>query len=412
MSALLPSPARAANVDGAVLWLTTAQNQDGGFGPSPEDGSDAMTTGWAMLGLEAAGRNPLDVSAGGRTPVDFLRANVAKLSSSGDLARTIVALQGAGVNVRSFAGQDLVARLTDRRAANGSFEGWPGTTAFSVIALRTAGAGAGLDKTLSWLATVQNEDGGWGDLPELRSNADVTAAVMQAMPNSEPAERGLAYLRKTQRPNGGFALGFGGVNTQSTAWAVQGMIAVDAAPGSIREDGNSALDYLQARQAADGHYAYSASKRPDPCLGYRPGAGGGGRQGVPDCAPFPNCDHVPDPQPGKRIGLPRRNSTACPAGRNAALADSGRRWNRRGRAGPGLCASCSHPQRRVDSPASRGAKTGRSRSLPPPASSSTPQPSFEAAGSDSSPAALIVIGLAAASLALGSVLLLGRRYSW
>ena len=35
-------------------------------------------TGWAMLGLEAAGRNPLDVErTAGATPVDYLRARGA-----------------------------------------------------------------------------------------------------------------------------------------------------------------------------------------------------------------------------------------------------------------------------------------------------------------------------------------------
>jgi hypothetical protein len=42
------------------------------------------------------------------------------------------------------------------------------------------------------------------------------------------------------------------VNSQSTAWAVQGMLAAGAGAAS-------ALEYLAARQADDGHYAYSAS---------------------------------------------------------------------------------------------------------------------------------------------------------
>ena len=95
--------------------------------------------------------------------------SIGEVSSSGDLARTIVALEGAGADPRSFAGRDLVDELAQRRADNGSFEGWPGTTSFSAIALRTAGATGGLDKTLSWLASVQNPDGGWGDVPGRRA---------------------------------------------------------------------------------------------------------------------------------------------------------------------------------------------------------------------------------------------------
>jgi energy-coupling factor transport system substrate-specific component len=262
---LIPSPAKAAGgVAAATTWLESAQNADGGFGSSVGSDSSAAITGWTMLGLEAGGRNPLDVdSVGGKTPVDYLRANLAEVSSSGDLARTIVALEGAGVDPRSFAGHDLVDQLLKRRADNGSFEGWPGTTSFAVIALRVAGAG--LDGTLSWLAGVQNADGGWGDVPGQPSNADVTGSAMQAMPSSKVAQGGLEYLRKHQRSGGGFALGGSGeVNSQSTAWAVQGMIAAGADPAAVTSGGKSALDYLASMQASDGHYRYAASRDQTP----------------------------------------------------------------------------------------------------------------------------------------------------
>ena len=87
-------PARA----GAADWLVSVQNADGGWGAAPARVSSAAITGWAMLGLEAAGRNPLDVSQGGRTPVDYLRCDVGELESTGDFARTILALEGAGVD--------------------------------------------------------------------------------------------------------------------------------------------------------------------------------------------------------------------------------------------------------------------------------------------------------------------------
>jgi prenyltransferase beta subunit len=260
-----PDRAAASDAGRATGWLLSAQNADGGWGTSPGDDSSAAMTGWAMLGLEANGRNPFDVARNGNTPVDFLRRNMDEVTSTGDIARTILALQGAGADPRSFAGRNLIADLLERRRRNGSFEGWPGTTAFSVIALREAGATGGLDKTLSWLGRVQNDDGGWGDVPGSPSTADGTGAVMQAMPNSKAAERGLSYLRKAQRSSGGFPLGgSGGVNSQSTGWAVQGILAVSAKPDSIRTGGNSPYDYLAARQASDGHYRYSSSSNQTP----------------------------------------------------------------------------------------------------------------------------------------------------
>jgi prenyltransferase beta subunit len=260
-----PDRAAASDAGRATGWLLSAQNADGGWASSPGDDSSAAMTGWAMLGLEANGRNPFDVSRNGNTPVDFLRRNMDEVTSTGDIARTVLALQGAGADPRSFAGRNLVSDLLKRRRRNGSFEGWPGTTAFSVIALREAGATGGLDKTLSWLGRVQNDDGGWGDVPGSPSTADGTGAVMQAMPNSKAAERGLSYLRKAQRSSGGFPLGgSGGVNSQSTGWAVQGILAVGAQADSVRTGGNSPYDYLAARQANDGHYRYSSSSNQTP----------------------------------------------------------------------------------------------------------------------------------------------------
>lgn len=261
-----PSRAEAAGAAQAAGWLIAQQNDDGGFGASPGDDSGTEMTGWAMLGLEAVGRNPLDVARGGRTPVDYLRGNLADLKSPGDLARTILALTGAGVDPRDFGGANLVSRLLAKRRDDGSYLGWPGSTAFAAIALRAAGAGEGLGPTLSWLRGVQNEDGGWGDLPDSPSTADGTGAAMQALaPDSKAVRRGLSFLRDSQRPGGGFSLGGNGVvNSQSTAWAIQGIVAAGGDVDSFRRGGASALDYLAARQAGDGHYRYSKSSDQTP----------------------------------------------------------------------------------------------------------------------------------------------------
>lgn len=267
LGGLLSARAEASEVGRAADWLRTAQNLDGGFGSSPEDDSGVEMTAWAMLGLEAAGENPLDVAKlSGRTPVDFLRGHLDQLKSPGDLARSILALEGAGVDPRDFGGDNLVAKLLAKRRDDGSFQGWPGSTAFAVIALRTAGADGALAPSLDWLRRVQNEDGGWGDVPGSPSTADGTGAVMQALsPTSKAARNGLSYLRQAQVPGGGFPLGGNGsVNSQSTAWAVQGILALDGDPDSFRRGGASAPEYLAHRQAEDGHYRYSKSSDQTP----------------------------------------------------------------------------------------------------------------------------------------------------
>ncbi|HEV7483414.1 MAG TPA: prenyltransferase/squalene oxidase repeat-containing protein, partial [Solirubrobacterales bacterium] len=266
LGALAPRPAQASEVSRAADWLVSAQNADGGFGSSPEDDSGADMTGWSMLGLEAAGRNPLDVARRGKTPVDYLRASLDQVKSPGDLARTILALEGAGVDPRDFGGANLVSQLLAKRRGNGSFEGWPGSTAFAVIALRAAGATGGLEKSFSWLHEVQNDDGGWGDVRGSPSTADGTGAVMQALdPDSKSVHRGISYLREAQRSGGGFPLGGNGsVNSQSTAWASQGILAAGGDPANYRRGGKSAPEYLEAQQESNGHYHYSKSSDQTP----------------------------------------------------------------------------------------------------------------------------------------------------
>ncbi len=409
LPALVPGQARADDPARAANWLEAQQNDDGGFGASPGDPSGAAITGWVMLGLEAAGRNPYDVNRGGKTPLDFLRGHLGEVGTPGDLARTIVALQGAGANPRSFGGQDLVAKLAGRRAANGSFAGWPGTTAFSVIALRTAGAG--LDGTLSWLAGAQNDDGGWGDVPGQPSNVDVTAAAMQAMPSTKAAEAGLSYLRKHQHSDGGFALGnTGEVNSQSTAWAVQAMIAVGADPARIAANGKTALDYIAARQASDGHYAYSASSDQTPVwvTGEVLVAAAG------DALPIPPPPRAKQPTttPSHTEPLPSSpetgpaTGTTLPPVPNTTPPSSGSRGTTvpPSTGGGGATAPTAPPT------------GGGAAEAPPGTTSPTPVAAaparVTASGGAPSPWAPLGIGAAVTAMAIGAPWWLGRRFGW
>lgn len=257
LGAAMAAPAVAAPRD-AVKWLTARQNSDGGFGASAGDESSPEMTGWAMLGLEAAGRNPRDVRVNGRTPVRYLRRNIGEVTTIGDLARTILAVAGAELEPRTFGGRNLVVALRNRRRANGSFAGQVNLTAFAVMALRAADARGGLGRSLRWLHRAQNDDGGWGFTAGVASEADSTGAALQAVRSSRAARRGARWLIRTQTRTGGWRIARSGpVNSQSTAWALQGLIAGGRDPSSITRGGRSGIDYLLARQAPNGHIRYS-----------------------------------------------------------------------------------------------------------------------------------------------------------
>ena len=269
LACAVAAPVAQAGDAAARRYLERAQNSDGGLPPAPGDDSSISITGWAMLGLEATGRNPLDLRRGGNSPVSFLRKTASEIRSTGDLERTILALDAAGVSPRSFAGRDLVGELNGRRGDNGSFQGQVNLTAFGILALRAVGTPrSSLRRPAEWLRRAQNRDGGWGFQPTSQSESDSSGAAIQALAaagnTGKALARGSAYLRRSQRGDGGWSLAFSGpTNSQSTAWAVQGLIA-SGTSADVAKGSSTPFDYLRSRQVADGHYRYSAASDQTP----------------------------------------------------------------------------------------------------------------------------------------------------
>jgi energy-coupling factor transport system substrate-specific component len=264
-SARASAAEEAVSVGRALHWLEAQQRPNGGFAADSDREAGAEITSWAMLALAAAGRNPLDVAKSGRTPVDFLRSHADEIKDAGDVARTILALEAAGADPRQFAGENLVERLLAQRRQNGSYQGWPATSAYAVLALRAAGANDATAKTVDWLRKVQGKDGGWGNNPGDAATPEITGGVLQVLtPGSDASNRALAYLRSAKRPNGGFAPGNNlGANAQATAWAAEGLLATGKDPASFGP-GASSLAYLRDLQGDDGHFLQAPGQEASP----------------------------------------------------------------------------------------------------------------------------------------------------
>lgn len=326
----LPQPAAAApGPTAAVRWLEQARGPDGGYAATPGAQANPQMTGWAMLGLEAAGRNPLDVGPRGRTPIDYLRRNAKRIRTIGDLERTILVLEAAGINSRRFAGRDLVAELERRQRADGSFARQVNLTAYGVLALR-AGGGSGIATASDWLRSTQNGDGGWGFAPGMRSDPDSTGAAMQGLAVTgarNSLQRAVKYLRRTQRPEGGWGLNETGVtNSQSTAWAVQGLVAARVPPNRVARRGRSGLDYLARMQNKDGSYSYSSASDQTPVWVTAQALLAVSREALP-VEPVPRSrDGSTNPSPDQPAG---ETESASPAPANNAAAERKRRDRKR-----------------------------------------------------------------------------------
>lgn len=391
----------------AAGWLLAARDRDGGFPATPGGGSSRQMTGWAMLGLEAAGENPLD--AGRPSPVHYLRRNAADLRAATDLSLAILALRGAGVEVRHFAGRNLVAVLAAKRRRNGSYEGWPNATAFGVMALRSAGAGGRIGPSLAWLRRAQAADGGWGSVVGSASDPDSTGAVLQALQGSRGSRRAIRFLRRSQAGSGGWALAVGGpVNSQSTAWAVQGLLAAGIDPATVKRHGRSGLDYLAARRAGDGHYRYSSSSDQTPVWVTAQVIAAVNRK------PFPLAP-VPRARRGKPSSSPTAGSRGGSGGTGDAAVDGG---------GAGAPSEPFAPERATHSgdqssgeSSERRVKRGSGTAPTSQDNPAAPRPSTNAAFSNEdddgdSPLVPILIGLGCAGLILGGTWYAARRYVW
>ena len=270
--AALPAAAAPASAASRAAWLAGAQNRDGGFGAAPGTASSQLMTGWAALGLAAAGRNPLDVRRGGRSPVDAMRRTIAGVRDVGGIERTILVLRAAGLNPRALAGRNLVREVLARQRSDGSIAGYVSYTSFGIMAWRASGVPSGdrnLVRAARWLLRQQNADGGWNVARRGgASGVDDTSYAIQALRavgrgRSRAASRGATFLVRRQNADGGFPLGRSGPsNAQSTAYAVQGLVA--AGRRLPRRGGRTPLRYLATLTEPSGRVRYSRTSAQTP----------------------------------------------------------------------------------------------------------------------------------------------------
>lgn len=274
-AAALPSRAAAASLGRELGYLASAQNTDGGFGAASGQRSSELYTGWAAMGLAAAGRNPATLKRGGRSVLDSLRGEASTLASLGDIERTVLAARACGTSAYSFAGRNLVAEVLRARGRDNSFDEQVNLSAFAIFSLRAVGHSASfapIREAAGWIERQQNSDGGFGFGGRgSHSDVDDTGAALQALAAAGARNRrvlGLAtaYLIRSEGADGGFPQQYGGEsNAQSTAWAVQGLIAAGRSPSTVRRGGSrTPTGYLESLLTPNGSVRYSRTSAQTP----------------------------------------------------------------------------------------------------------------------------------------------------
>ncbi|MCW3014722.1 MAG: Prenyltransferase/squalene oxidase [Solirubrobacterales bacterium] len=242
-------------------YLQRARNPDGGWGAAKGQSSTALHTAWSAIGLGAAGR-----SCPSRT-VTFIRRAASRQSGAGDLERSILALRACGIRARDSKGRVLLRVLRSRQRPDGSVSGLTNQTAFFLFALRAGGAGTadgGVKRAGRFVAAQQNADGGFNFARKGgASGIDDTAAALQAIiaagRGGRAVSRAAAFLRARQNRDGGFPLSPSAPsNAQSTAFAVQALVAAKVNVDRVRRGGSRPpLGYLGSLIQRDGSVRYS-----------------------------------------------------------------------------------------------------------------------------------------------------------
>lgn len=255
-----PRTLAAASRD-ARRYLVRAEARGGGFGSVPGAGGAPLYTGWAAIALA---REP-----GARGRAVLARAREVLLSarmlprSLADLERGALALEGTEWLAQRQALSTWRSAIARRQRHDGSFAGQTSPTAFAVLALRGSRAHRPtVRRARAWLADRQLPDGGFAVGPGGVSDADTTGATLWALGRhaGRAVRRAAArLLRSRQNPDGGFgAIAGAPSNAQSTALAILGLHGSGHDPRRLRtEDRISPLDYLRARSRPDGSIAYA-----------------------------------------------------------------------------------------------------------------------------------------------------------
>jgi hypothetical protein len=260
VAAALPALAGAALPESAAVargadYIRTTQQPDGGFG-----GFGAGQTFDAIFALRAAGIAPATVKKDGKSPADFIQAVAKAQDKPGSAGKAALAALALGLDPKSVNGTnfiDVVNRGLD--PATGRYGADDFTQATAILGLACTSNAVPATATTA-LKTSQLKDGGWGFAGA--SDPDTSAIALQALlaaglPKTDGSvTAAVAYFKATQGKDGGWGFDPEESNANSTAFAIQALIAAGEDPESAtyRKGATTPVAYLVAQQQPDGSF--------------------------------------------------------------------------------------------------------------------------------------------------------------
>ena len=263
------APTDSERATAALSYLWDGQLPDGSVDNSLGETADFV------IGTAAAGYDPtalLDCTHAA-TALDYLAT--ASDAAAGDAAKTgktILAVVAAGGDPASFAGRDLLARLTALyHSGTGAYgDGSTFSEAFAILAVAASG-GSVPAAAIAELEALQDGDGSWsyGSEPVAVGGGDTNSTAIALMSLDAAGDhsadaKALAYFHTQQLADGGFpyqkpsAYGPPASDPDSDAMVLQALVAAGQHPEGTGwlQGGNSVLTHLRSTQDSDGAFAY------------------------------------------------------------------------------------------------------------------------------------------------------------
>lgn len=223
------------SVENAISYLNGVQAPDGSFGGSP------MYTDWAAIAYASSGTQNSKM-------LSYLENHNTISGHLTDNERRAMALLAVGENPYDFHGVNYInailktwdgAQFGDANLVNDDI--------FALLPLYASGYTKNdteIKDAIKFIIAHQNSNGSWED------SVDVTAASVQALTLyksvsgvSGALSNAGSYLASMQEDNGGLG------NAPATSWAMQAESALNK---SWLKNGNSGKDYLSSMQEKDG----------------------------------------------------------------------------------------------------------------------------------------------------------------
>ena len=256
-----------ADAEKALTWLRTQQLDNGSFDAG--FGHAAGVSCDAALAIVASGGNPSTWRKAQGLPsvMDYLAANWADYAKdAGSTGKLIVTVAAAGQNPKDWNGQNLVTHLQSFSNGAGAYDPTSPGQAWAILGLAAAHETIP-SATLSALKSLQLETGAWPSA--FGPDNDTAGYVLQALvaggepKNSASIQKTLAFLQSQQNEDGGFPAikpsDWGtDTNANSTASVILGLLAVGEDPRgkSWSKSGGNPVQAVLRLQAVDGQIEF------------------------------------------------------------------------------------------------------------------------------------------------------------